>query len=101
MTVHVLIVSLMLRLKYSLTSQNPPSFTWASIRLPDPIARTISSGLTPELETRGSTMPAVVMPATVAEPTQTLRIVAISQPRNSGDRLDWLSSVPMYLLTPL
>jgi methionyl-tRNA synthetase len=39
--------------------------------------------------------------ATVAEPTATRRIVAISQPRKSGDIADWLSSSPMYLLTPL
>ena len=81
-TLHVFNVSLILRLKYSLKSQNPPSFTCPNIRLPEPIASTISSGFTAPPVTSGRTMPAVVMPATVAEPTQKRRIVAISHPRN-------------------
>ena len=65
------------------------------------MASTISSGLTDPPVTNGRTIPAVVIPATVAEPTQNRKIVAISQPRNNGDREDWLSISPIYLLTPL
>ena len=43
-TVQVAKVSLIDKLKYSLNNQKPPSFTCESIRLPDPIASTISSG---------------------------------------------------------
>ena len=46
-TVHEDRVSLTFKLKYSLKSQNPLSFTWESIRLPEPIDKTINSGLTP------------------------------------------------------
>ena len=88
MTLHVFRVSLILRLKYSLKSQNPPSFTCPNIRLPAPIANTINSGLTDPPVTNGRTMPAVVIPATVAEPTQNRRTVAISHPRNRGERED-------------
>lgn len=58
-------VSLTDRLKYSLNNQNPLSFTCESIKLPEPIASTINSGLTPVLATRGNTIPAAVSPATV------------------------------------
>ena len=85
MTVQVLSVSLTDRLKYSLNSQKPLSFTWESMRLPDPIAKTINSALTPVLLTRGKTIPAAVKPATVAEPTQTLITVAINQASNNGE----------------
>ena len=92
-TVHVDRVSLTERLKYSLKSQNPPSFTWDSIKLPDPMARTMSSGCTLVPETRGRTMPAAVRPATVAEPMLTRSMVAISHPNTKGGMLDGESNV--------
>src|SRR5512133_128204 len=97
-TVHVRQVSFILRLKYSLTSQKPPSFTCASMMLPEPMARTISSGHTSAVLTRGNTIPAVVIPATVAEPRHTLRMVAMSQPRIRGDIPELLRRFPIQLL---
>lgn len=94
MTVQVDRVSLTDKLKYSLKSQKPPSFTWESIKLPDPMAKTINSGLTPVPETRGRTIPAAVNPATVADPIQTLNRVAISHPRIKGDILESLNILP-------
>lgn len=85
MTVQLFKVSLTERLKYSLNSQKPLSFTWDNIKLPDPIANTISSGLTPAPCIRGKTIPAAVKPATVAEPTQTLITVAINQAKTKGE----------------
>ena len=72
-------------MKYSLNIQNPASFTCDNIRLPEPIASTINSGLTSELEISGRTIPAAVKPATVADPTQTLITVAINQAKIKGD----------------
>ena len=40
-------VSFILKLKYSLNNQNPGSFTCENIKLPEPIANTISSGFAP------------------------------------------------------
>lgn len=48
-----LMVSMMLRLKYSLNSQKPGSLTCEKITLPEPTAITISSGLTPVVAIRG------------------------------------------------
>ncbi len=77
-------VSLIERLKYSLHSQNPPSLTWENIRLPAPTDSTMRLGLTCEWVMSGRMMPAVVSPATVAEPRQTLMMAAITQPRIRG-----------------
>ena len=55
------------------------------------MASTISSALTSALTAIGSTIPAAVKPATVAEPTLTLITVAISQARINGDILEPLS----------
>jgi len=41
-------------LKYSLNNQNPPSFTWEKMRLPDPVAKTRNIGL---LETECNVSP--------------------------------------------
>jgi hypothetical protein len=43
-TDQVFIVCTMLILKYSFTSQNPPSFTWEKISEPAPVAMANSSG---------------------------------------------------------
>ena len=74
-------VSLILIPKYSLNIQKPVSFTWEHIKLPAPIESTISSGLTPELMTKGCTIPAAVKPATVAEPNAMRIIVALANLR--------------------
>ena len=94
-TVHVERVSLTVKLKYSLNNQKPASFTWESIKLPEPIANTINSGLTSELEINGKTIPAAVKPATVAEPTQTLITVAINHANINGDTKDPSSKDPI------
>src|SRR6185312_4524255 len=70
--VHERIVSFIERLKYSLNNQKPESFTCEQARLPAPIESTIRFGLTPLLIITGAIMPAVVKPATVAEPTHIL-----------------------------
>lgn len=88
MTVQVDRVSFTDRLKYSLNIQNPVSFTWDSIKLPEPMAKTINSGLTPVLEAKGKTIPAAVSPATVADPTLTRMAVAMSQANINGDILE-------------
>ena len=49
---------------------------------PEPIAKTINSGLTPVDSNSGNTIPAVVKPATVAEPTEKRISVAINHPIN-------------------
>src|SRR4051812_42633974 len=82
---HDKIVCLMLRLKYSLNSQKPVSFTWENMRLPEPIASTINSALTMDDESNGRTIPAVVSAATVAEPNAIRIHAAMSQPMNKGD----------------
>ena len=91
MTVQVERVSFTERLKYSLTIQNAPSLTCESIRLPDPIARTNNSLLTVPFNVKGRRIPAVVKPATVAEPTHIRKIAAIIHPNNRGDIFDLLS----------
>src|SRR5665213_636952 len=75
------IVSLIDKLKYSLNSQKPPSFTCEKARLPAPIASTIKLGLIDgSCSTIAETIPAAVRPATVADPRLTRIIAAISQP---------------------
>src|SRR5690606_6059373 len=94
-------VSFMLMLKYSFTNQNPPSLKWEKIRLPEPIDRTIKLGSTTPEATMGAVIPAVVKPATVADPTQILIIAAIIQPKNKGCRFSSCRLLAMVLLTPL
>ena len=94
-------VSLILRLKYSLNSQKPGSFTCENIKLPEPIASTISSGLAPVCITKGAIIPAVVSPATVAEPTHIRMIAATNHPIIKGLKGKSLSIVAISLLTPL
>jgi hypothetical protein len=82
-------------LRLSTTSQKLPSFT-CGIRLPG-MASTINSRFTVEfVSERGRCHGRD--PATVADPTHTLRIG--NQPARNSDSDDWLSSSPM-LLTPL
>ena len=87
-TVQVDKVSLTERLKYSLNIQKPVSLTWESIKLPEPMAKTINSGLVPVPEASGSTIPAAVSPATVADPTLTRMAVAMSQANTKGEILE-------------
>ncbi len=65
------------------------------------MANTINSGETEGSETRGSTIPAAVIAATVADPTDTRIAAAMSQARRRGDALDWRSNSPRYSLIPL
>ena len=87
-TVQVESVSFTERLKYSLNIQNPVSLTWESIKLPEPMAKTINSGLVPVPDAKGSAIPAAVSPATVADPTLTRIAVAMSQAKTNGDMLE-------------
>src|ERR1700728_1151303 len=48
----VFIVSATLMLKYSFTSQNPPSLTWEKMSAPAPVAMASNSGRTPGLCSR-------------------------------------------------
>ena len=94
-------VSPMVRLKYSLNSQNPGSLTCEKITLPDPTAITINSGLTPVVAISGAAIPPAVIAATVAEPSAIRSTAAIDQAINSGERLVACIIEAMYLSTPL
>ena len=78
-------VSFTLRPKYSLKSQNPASLTWENIRLPAPIANTMRLGSASPPVTIGSSTPAAVNAATVAEPTQPLITAVINQANSKGE----------------
>src|SRR5476649_1770304 len=82
-----LMVSMMVRLKYSLNSQKPGSLTWEKITLPEPTAITISSGLAPVVAMSGAAIPPAVMAATVAEPRAIRSTAAMAQASSSGDML--------------
>ena len=88
------------RLKYSLKSQKPESFTWEKKRLPAPTDNTIKFGSVPVAKTNGAIIPAEVNPATVAEPTATRIAAAISQPSNNGGSANPLSISASALLMP-
>ena len=79
-------VSFIDRLKYSLKSQNPESLTWENKRLPEPTASTIKLGSTPKTGIIGAIIPAVVKPATVADPMAILIIPATNQPKIRGGK---------------
>lgn len=94
-------VSLRLRLKYSLKSQNPESFTWDNTKLPAPIERAIRFGSTEVVLNKGRTIPAAVRPATVAEPTATRITAAINQPNINGCVSILCKDAAISSLTPL
>lgn len=72
------------RLKNSLNIQKPESLMCEPKTLPAPTASTMSSGLTaPTIN--GDTMPAAVIPATVAEPIVILNNAVITQANKIGD----------------
>ncbi len=98
---HDLMVSPMVRLKYSLNSQKPGSFTWEKMTEPEPTAITISSGLTPVVAISGATIPPAVIAATVAEPSAIRSTAAIDHAISSGDTLEPCIIEAMYLSTPL
>ena len=79
MVLQVLIVCFTVKLKYSLNIQKAGSLTCEKKRLPAPVANTIKQGFTLLVAIIGATMPAVVRPATVAEPVLTLMIAATNQ----------------------
>jgi len=70
MIVQVAKVWRIVRLKYSLNNQNPPSLTCENVMLPAPMARTSSSGRMAECCNKGSNIPTVVNAATVEDPVQ-------------------------------
>jgi len=85
---HVSSVSRIVALKYSLNIQKPLSLKCENIRLPAPVARTISSGCTLLCATIGASTPAAVIPATVAEPIDARSSAATPNARMSG--LTWI-----------
>jgi len=80
-TVQDLNVSTTVSPKYSLTSQNPASFTCERINDPEPVARTINSRLTlGSRSTICATSPVAVIVATVAEPVAIRTKAAMPNP---------------------
>src|SRR5450830_124812 len=75
-TVQVLKVCGTVILKYSLTSQKPPSLTCENTSEPAPVASTINSGRTPpSTRTMGATMPqAVVRPTITLDTPPSIRM---------------------------
>ena len=72
------------RLKNSLNIQKPESFMCDPKTLPAPTASTMSSGLTVPVIS-GDTMPAAVIPATVADPMVILSKAVMTQANKIGD----------------
>src|SRR6187402_710150 len=101
MSVQLMIVSFNDRLKYSLAIQKPESLTCENIKLPAPTASTMRFGSTPPAATTGAIRLAAVMPATVAEPSDTRITPAISQPSTSGSIEMPVSRSEMFLSTPV
>ena len=100
-TVHVATVCGTLMLKYSFTSQKPPSLTWLAMSEPAPIATTSRSLLTPGMAaTIGVMMLAAVTQATVADPTETRSSAAMTQPSTSGDSRSPLIDCAIAVSTP-
>ena len=89
------------KLKYSLNIQNPGSLTCENIKLPAPVASTISSGLAPDATINGPTIPAAVRPATVADPNAILSIAAINHASISGEMVYPFIINATYFATPL
>src|ERR1700677_3056070 len=98
----VFIVSATLMLKYSLTSQKPPSLTWEKMSAPAPVAMANNSGRTPGLCRRmGPTMVADVLIATVEDPVARRMSAAISQPNKSSDTCACRATATIACETPL
>src|SRR5882757_3875275 len=101
-TVHVFNVCVTDMLKYSFTSQKPPSLTWDSTSEPAPIATTTNSSLTPGTpDATGRTTPAAVAIATVAEPVAIRMSAATNPAKNNGDKCQWLARSAIAAPTPL
>src|SRR6185437_16231872 len=95
-------VSGTLKLKYSFTSQNPPSFTCEKISAPAPVAIASSSGRTcPVCNAIGATIPAAVVMATVAEPVASRISAASTHARTSSGIWLCSASVITACATPL
>ncbi|MNE37163.1 hypothetical protein D3C80_1310030 [compost metagenome] len=100
--VQVLKVSATVMLKYCFTNQKPASLTWDRIREPAPVASTSSSRFTPGIiPTTGTTMPAPVMVATVAEPVAIRITAATSQASRIGEICAFTAMWPITSPTPL
>src|SRR5699024_10394974 len=82
---HVLKVSLIDILKYSLNNQNEASFTCVIVLLPAAVAKTISTGFTLKVGIRGPTMPAAVIAETTPCPVAIRINAVINQAIISGD----------------
>src|SRR5436190_24048654 len=97
-TVHVFSIWGTVRLKYSFTNQNPPSFTCERINEPAPIAMINSSRGTPGVPAAiGATIPAAMVIATVAEPDATRIHDATRQPSHIGERIAPRASMAIAL----
>src|SRR5690606_17244935 len=89
------IVSRMVNPKNSLNIQNPGSLTWENMRLPAPVASTINSGLVFVDVINGSAIPAVVRPATVADPNDTRIAAAIPHTNSNGENVSRVAQPDM------
>src|ERR1700730_4552782 len=98
----VFMVSATLMLKYSFTSQKPPSFTWEKMADPAPVAMVSNSGRTPGLCARmGARMPAAVVKATVADPVARRISAATSHPNSNSDTWACSATETIACETPL
>src|ERR1035437_8495679 len=101
-TDQVLMVSATDMLKYSFTSQKPPSLTCEKISEPAPVAMASNSGLTPALcSAIGATIPAAVVIATVSEPVARRISAASSHASNSNGTWLRMATRMIALETPL
>src|SRR5260370_27706229 len=82
-TDQVVMVLATLILKYSLTSQKPPSLTCEKTSDPAPVAIVSSSGRTPVWIAIGATIPAAMVIATVADPVARRTRAATNHAENS------------------
>src|SRR3984893_10320017 len=98
----VFMVSGTLMLKYSFTSQKPPSLTWEKMAEPAPVAMVSNSGRTPGLCARmGARIPAAVVKATVADPVARRISAATSHPNSNSDTWACSATETIACETPL
>src|SRR5690625_1323661 len=82
---HVLKVSFIVRLKYSLKSQNDESLTCVIVLLPAAVANTIKTGFTSNVGINGPTIPAAVIAETTPVPVAIRSNAVMNQAMINGD----------------
>ncbi len=99
--VHEAKVCFKVKLKNSLNIQNPESLICEPNTEPVPTAKTIISGRIAPATTKGETMPAAVIPATVADPIVTLKSAVTIQANKIGGICHSLLKEEIYSEVPL